>query len=127
MSTDLQKQKTEIEIIPAVFTDHHAVDLRTTIDDYNLQRGWGRLKTDPTLMADEHLKRRIRTEWVKWHNHKHYPVMTMWWERYVKKHIQILIRKDNTDFKLMENHLNQCIYITQRRPRGRQTPGSSVL
>jgi hypothetical protein len=36
--TDLQKQKTGIEIIPAAFTDHHAVALRITIDDYDLQR-----------------------------------------------------------------------------------------
>ena len=63
-----------------------------------------------TLMADEPLKRRIRTEWVKWQKHKrYYPDMTMWWDRYFKKHIQILIRKEqserNTDYKLMENHL----------------------
>jgi hypothetical protein len=54
MSTDLNKQKTGIEIIPAGFTDHHAVDLRITIDDYDLQRRRGRRKVDPTLMADEH-------------------------------------------------------------------------
>jgi hypothetical protein len=40
---------------------------------------------DPTLMTDEHLIRRISTEWVTWRNHKrYYPNMTMWWERYVK-------------------------------------------
>jgi hypothetical protein len=68
---------------------------------------------DPTLMADEDLQRRIGTEWVKWQNHKrNYPDKTMWWERYVK-HIQILIRKEqsdrNTDYKLMENHRYRCI------------------
>jgi exonuclease III len=36
MSTDLQKQKTGIEIIPAAFTDHHAVALRITIDECDL-------------------------------------------------------------------------------------------
>jgi hypothetical protein len=115
MSTDLQKQKTGIEIIPAAFTDHDAVALRITIDDYDLQRRRGRWKMDPMLMADEHLQRRIRTEWVKWQKHKrYYPGITMWWERYVKKHVQILIRKEqsdrNTDYKFMESHLYQCIY-----------------
>jgi hypothetical protein len=115
MYTDLQKQKSGIEIILAAFTDHHAVALRITIEDYDLQRRRGRWKMDPTLMADEHLQRKICTEWVKWQNHnRHYPDMTMWWERYVKKHIQSLIRKEqsdrNTDYKLMENHLYQCVY-----------------
>jgi hypothetical protein len=80
MSTDLQKQKTGIEFIPAAFTNHHAVAVRIAIDDYDLQRRRGRWKMDPTLMADEHLQRRIHTEWVKWQNHnRYYHDMTMWW------------------------------------------------
>jgi len=39
----------------------------------------------------------------------------MWWERYVKKSLPILIRKEqyelNKDYRLMENHLYQCIYV----------------
>jgi hypothetical protein len=35
---------------------------------------------DPTLMSDEQLLRRIRTEWVKWRIHKsYYPETIMWW------------------------------------------------
>ena len=77
-------------------------------------------------MADEHLQLRIGYEWAKWQNHKrYYPDITMWWERYINKKIQILIRKElsgrNTDYKLMENHLYQCIYdiLHERYPRGR--------
>jgi len=38
----------------------------------------------------------------------------MWWERCVKKRLPILIRKEQyeryKDYKIMENHLYQCIY-----------------
>jgi len=65
---------------------------------------------EPILITDEHLKKRISSEWVKWQTHKrHYPDISMWWERYVKERLPILIRKEqyelNKDYKLMENYL----------------------
>ena len=61
----------------------------------------------------------ISSEWVKWQTHKrHYPDITMWWERCVKNAFPILIRKEqyerNKDYNIMENHLYQCIYDTLR-------------
>ena len=47
MTTELQLRNTGIEIIPVALTDHHALALRITIDDYDLQRGRGRWKIDP--------------------------------------------------------------------------------
>ena len=45
---------------------------------------------------------------------RHYPDIAMWWERCVKQRLPILIRKEqygrNRDYKIMENHLYQCIY-----------------
>jgi hypothetical protein len=42
-----------------------------------LHRRRGRWKMDPTLMADEHLQRKMHTKWVKWQNLKcYYPNMT---------------------------------------------------
>ena len=56
------------------------------------------------------VQKRITYEWVKWQTYKlHYPDITMWWERYVKERLPILIRKEqyelNKDYKLMENYL----------------------
>ena len=99
-----------IEIIPAAFTDHYAVAMRITVQDTDLQRVRGRWKMESILITDGHLKRRISSEWVKWQNHKrYYPAVTMCWERYVKKHLPILIRKvqyeRNKNYKLIENRL----------------------
>lgn len=66
VSTELQQQKIGIEIMPAAFTDYHAVAPHIQINDTDLKRGRGRWKIESTLMTDEHLKRRIRTERVKW-------------------------------------------------------------
>ena len=115
ISTELQHRKTAIEILPAAFTDHYAVAIRITVQDINLQRTRRRWKMDPILTTDEHLRRWIHSEWAKWQTHKqHYPDITIWWEQHVKKHLRILIRKEqyerNKDYKLMENHLYQCIY-----------------
>ena len=104
-----------IEIIPAAFTDHYVVAIRNTVQDTNLQRARVRWKMDPILINDKHLIKRISSEWVKWQNHKrHYPDITMWWERCVKERLPILIRKEQyeryKDYKIMQNHLYQCRY-----------------
>jgi hypothetical protein len=75
-----------IDIIPVAFTDHYAITMRITVQDTDLQRARERWKMDPILITDEHLKKRISSEWVKWQTHKrHYPDITMWWERCVIK------------------------------------------
>jgi len=75
-----------IEIIPAAFMDHYAVALHITVNGTHLKRARGRWKMEPLLITDEHLKRRISSEWMKWRNQRqNYLDITMWWERYVKK------------------------------------------
>jgi len=75
-------KKTGIEIIPAAFTDNYAVAIRITVQDTDLQTARVRWKMDPILINDKHLIKRINSEWVKWQTHKrHYPHITMWWER----------------------------------------------
>ena len=54
MSNDLLQQKTGIEIIPVVFTDHHAVALRVQINE--LKRGRDGWKLNPKMMANENLQ-----------------------------------------------------------------------
>jgi len=71
--------------MPAAFTDHYAVAIRITVQDTNLQTARVRWKMDPILINDKHLMKRTSSEWVKWRTHKrHYPDITMWWERCVK-------------------------------------------
>jgi hypothetical protein len=111
--------KTGIEIIPAAFTDHHAVALRLQMPETSVHRGPGRWKMDSLLMNDEHIRRRIGTEWVERRKRKQcYPDVTQWWERSIKKRIRIFIRREmadrNTDFRLMENLLYACIYDVLR-------------
>jgi len=64
ISSDLQRSKTGIEIILAAFMDHYAIALRITVNGTDLKRARGRRKMDPLLITDEHLKRRISSEWV---------------------------------------------------------------
>jgi len=73
-----------IEIIPAAFTDHYAVAIRITVQNTDLQRARVRWKMDPIMINDKHLIKRISSEWVKWQTPKrHYPDITMCWERCV--------------------------------------------
>ena len=101
--------------MPAAFTDHYAVAIRITVQDTDLQTARVRWEMDPTLKNDKNLKKRISPEWVKRQTHKrHYPDITMWCEWCVKKRLPILIRKEqyerNKCYKIVENHLCQCIY-----------------
>ena len=85
ITSEIQQKKMGIEIIPAAFTDQYAVAMPITVQDTDWQRARGRWKMDPTLINDEHLKKRISFGWLKWQNHKrYYPGITMWWERCVK-------------------------------------------
>jgi hypothetical protein len=91
-------RKSGIEIVPAAFTDHHAVALRFTIPIYDMGRRRGRWKVNPMLMQDESIKGKIRTAWVKWRFHKrYYPDVVMWWERCEKKQLQRLIRQEESE------------------------------
>jgi len=62
----------------------------------------------PHTDNDKHLRKRISSEWAKWQTHKrHYPDITIWWERCVKKKSPpILIRKEqyerNKGYKIIE-------------------------
>ena len=57
ITSELQRRKMGIEIIPAVFTDHYALTMRIVVQDTDLQRARGRWKMDPILITDEHLKK----------------------------------------------------------------------
>jgi len=94
-SHTLLESKTGTEIIPAAFTDHHAVVLRLRISDSDVRRGPNRWKMNPLLMRDKNIIHKIRVQWATWHNHKSfYPDITMWWERYVKKQLKRLLRQE---------------------------------
>ena len=58
----MMASKTGIEIISTVFTDHHAVVLRLTIQDHVVRRRRGRWRLDPNLMHDENIKGNVRGE-----------------------------------------------------------------
>jgi hypothetical protein len=69
---------------------------------------------DPMQTNEEIITRKISSEGVRWQKCKQlYPNITMWWEGYMQKHLQILLKKEqsdrNKDFKAIENHLYQCI------------------
>jgi hypothetical protein len=78
-------------------------------------------------MNDPQLIDKISNEWMQWKKcSPFYPDITDWWKRHMKKRLQILIRGDdaekNKNFKMMENHLYQCIYDMLRTdlPDGRK-------
>jgi len=67
------------------------------------------------LMRDENIVHKIRLQWAIWQNHKRvYPDITMWWERYVKKQFQRLLRQAErertSNLRIMENHQYECLY-----------------
>ena len=115
VSPDLVRRKSGIEIIPAAFTEHHAVALRVTIQDQILPRRFIRWKTDPTMIQNDVLKRKIRDNWMQWKSRKrHYPDVAKWWERYAKNNLQRPMRAEERErhgnFHHMENHLHECLY-----------------
>jgi exonuclease III len=74
VSTDMLQRKSGIEIIPAPFTDHHAVVLRVTLSVPTMRRGLRRWKTDSTVMHDDAPKRKIWENWLQWKGRKrHFP------------------------------------------------------
>jgi hypothetical protein len=78
-------KKPGIEILPAAFTDHHAVALRLAIDTHVVRGGRGRRKMVPKLIQDDRIKVKVRHNWAIWQTHKrYYPDVTSWWELYVK-------------------------------------------
>jgi hypothetical protein len=113
MSTGLIARKSGIEIIPAAFSDHHALVLRIIIPDYELRRRRSRWKMDPMLMQDESIRAKIRNGELAAFK-RHFPDVAQWWEPYVKKHLQRLVRQEETELRrnhrLMENHLYKCLY-----------------
>jgi hypothetical protein len=85
-------------VIPAALTDHYAVELRITVNNTDLKRPRCRWKMDPMLITEEILTRKRNSEWVLWQKCKQlYPDITMWWKRYMKKRLQILLRKEQSD------------------------------
>jgi hypothetical protein len=108
-------RKTGIEVVPAAFTDHFAVVLRVEIPALETRKSRGRWKMNPALVHDTTFRDRIRTAWAKWSHHKQfYSDEVMWWERHVKKHIQRLARREESerikDHRIMEHHLYECLY-----------------
>jgi len=66
-------------------------------------------------MRDKNIIHKIRVQWGIWQNHKRfYPDIKMWWERYVKKQLQRLLRQEErertSNLRIMENHLYECLY-----------------
>jgi hypothetical protein len=115
LTPDLNTQKTGIKILPAAFTDHCAVALRLSINDYHGIKRARQWKLHPAIAKDPLIQQKIRTEWPNWRKLKrHYTDVTQWWERCIKKRIKLLISKEmaerNADARAMENHLYACIY-----------------
>jgi hypothetical protein len=113
--SELVKRKSGVDIIPAAFTDSHALVLRLTMEDQVVRRRLRRWKMDPTLMHDDAIKRKIRDARIQWRSRKrHYPDVSMWWERCAKKELQRPMRSDDIErkrnFRHMENHLYECLY-----------------
>jgi hypothetical protein len=76
---------------------------------------------NPRVMTDANLQQRIRTDWEKWITlQHHYPDITVWWERCIKRRLQILLRQvqseRNKDLKRTENHLYHCLHDIVRKP-----------
>jgi hypothetical protein len=107
--------KFSVEIIPAAFTDHHAVALRLTIQDPIVQRRLRRWRIDPTVMRDDVIKRKIYDKWMQRGSRKRrYPDLAMLWERFAKKQLQRFMRtgeiEKNRNFLHVENNLYECLY-----------------
>ena len=60
VSANRVRRKSSVEIIPAAFTDHHAVALRLTIQGPIVRRRLRRWRMDPIVMHDDALRRKIR-------------------------------------------------------------------
>jgi exonuclease III len=115
ISHDLSQRKSGIEIVPAAFTDHHAVVLRITTQDCKIWKRPRRWKMDPTQLQDGNYKQKLRDNWLQWRNRKrHYPHVVMWWERCIKTQLQRFSRAEDRErgrnYRNMENHLHECLY-----------------
>jgi len=115
ISLKLQRRRPGIEIIPVAFTDRYVVALRITVYGADFIASQGGRKMDPLLITKEHLKKKNKLlvgemaesqTTLSRYNHVVGEVC--------EKHLQVIIHKEqnerNEDYKLMENHLNQCIY-----------------
>ena len=71
MSQEMMAKKQGIEILPAAFTDHHAVVLCTARGAPIVRRSRGRWKMNLALIQ-ERIKRKIQHKWATWVTHKRY-------------------------------------------------------
>jgi hypothetical protein len=109
MAPKMMERKTGIQVLPVAFTDHEAVVLRITSTESNIHRPRIRWKMNPLPMSDDGFQQQVGTDWTRWRTYKsHYPDITDWWEWYIKRRLQNLIRKEQSerskDFKQTENH-----------------------
>lgn len=118
ISIGMMHRKTSIEILPAAFANRNAVVLRLVLGEMRARRGRARWKLNPTMLRDADLLTPIRQQWKKWKLWKSwYPNVKIWWDRYVKRHLQQYLKQWGADCqrenKVMEYHLYQCIYDIQ--------------
>ena len=119
VSSEVISRKTGIEILPAAFTDHNAVVLRLAISERRERQGRARWKMNPVLLKNDELITQLRQLWKKWQRLKSwYPITNIWWDRYVKRQLQLFIRRWEADLrrehKEMEDHIYRCIYDIQQ-------------
>ena len=74
VSKNVLHRKSGIEILPAAFTDHHAVALRITMMDKVPTKRRRRWKMNPAMLQEKSLQQTIRDKWTQWRSRKrHYP------------------------------------------------------
>jgi hypothetical protein len=73
------ENKQGTEVLPAAFTDHHAVVTRIAVGALDRWRGGRRWKMDPVHIREREIKEQIPSKWAEWKTAKrHYPNMTLW-------------------------------------------------
>jgi hypothetical protein len=88
------------EIVMAAFTDHHAVALKLEADVPTFRRGRGMWKMNTSLLTDAARKARFDQQWGLWTRQKrHFPKITMWWCRFVKKSNNSIPMRDRATAK----------------------------
>ena len=71
-SHTLLERKKGTEIIPAAFTDHHAVVLRLRINDNDVRSEPNRWKMNPLLMLNKNITHKISVQLAIWQNYKRF-------------------------------------------------------
>jgi hypothetical protein len=126
ISQSLQGKKRRVEIIPAAFTDHHALILRMEINNPTMPRGRGFWKMNTTLLREKNFQQILKGKWEIWKTHKkYYPDRLIWWERYIKRTLRKTFVWEGTDRRrdrpMLENFYCEAINSLLNTPNTEQT------